>query len=467
MDIFANMGSATTTLIIQLQLEDSNQLFESFEGKGKGREGLLSDSQIAFQMYKEDLERTAAIVADRTMSSSIARACKSDGDVVVKSLSQEQAAAGDRDVACALGGVAVHCSLPPWTVGSEFLDEEVLEKLRALYVTSPVEEASPENQLTVSHSYGLANESDEDVGESSSWAATKNLPKHTKRSCTACQEQVSFFNLARAPCGHEYCRDCLRDLFRASLGDDSLFPPRCCRQPIATGSSVRIFLTGDLIRRYEQKKIEFDTPDRTYCANPLCSAFIRVENIVNEQASCQSCLTVTCTICKASHTGDCPEDVALQQALDAAEQHGWQRCYNCRRLVELEVGCNHITLVPFESKKTAANFQRCHCSAQFCYICGERWKTCTCAQWNEDRLIARANQVVARQPVRVDPPQQAARTAAVVQNLRDRHNCDHQSWQYIRGSHQCEECRHELPSYIFECRQCNIQACNRCRRNRL
>jgi hypothetical protein len=121
----------------------------------------------------------------------------------------------------------------------------------------------------------------------------------------------------------------------------------------------------------------------------------------------------------------------------------------------------------WRSKKTAANFQRCHCSAQFCYICGERWKTCTCAQWNEDRLIARANQVVARQPVRVDPPQQAARIAAVVQNLRDRHNCDHQSWQYIRGSHQCEECRHELPSYIFECRQCNIQACNRCRRNRL
>ncbi|PMD25267.1 hypothetical protein NA56DRAFT_668526 [Hyaloscypha hepaticicola] len=406
------MDFETATLILQLQLEDSNELFESCE----------------------DFERTAAIVADRKMSSSIARACVLDGDVVVESLSQEQAAAGDRDIACTLGGVAAHCSLPPWTVGSEFLDEE----------------------LAVSRSDGLdglANESDEDVAESSSWASTKNLPEHTKRSCTACQEQISFFNLARAPCDHEYCRDCRRDLFRASLGDDYLFPPRCCRQSIATGSSIRIFLTGDLVHRYEQKKIEFDTPDRTYCANPLCSAIIRGENITNEQAFCPNCLTSTCTICsKASHTGDFPEDVALQQALDAAEQHGWQRCYNCRRFVELEIGCNHIT---------------CHCSAQFCYTYGERWKTCTCAQWNEDRLIARANQVVARQPVRVDPPQQAGRIAAVVQNLRDRHNSDHQSWQYIRGSHQCEECRHELPSYIFECRQCNIQACNRCRSNRL
>ncbi len=341
------MDFGTATLILQLQLEDSNELFESFEGKGKGREGVLSDSQIAFQMFKEDLERTSAIVADRKMSTSIARACVVDGDVIVESLSQEQAAAGDRDVACALGGVAAHCSLPPWTVGSEFLDEEVLEKLRALYVASPVEGASTENQSAVSRSDDLANQSDEDGAESSSWASTKNLPKHTKRSCAACQEQISFFDLARAPCGHEYCRACLRDLFRASLGDDSLFPPRCCRQSIATGSSIRIFLTGDLIHRYEQKKIEFDTPDRTYCADPLCSAFIRVENIANEQASCSNCLKVTCTICKASHTGDCLEDVALQQTLDAAEQHGWQRCYNCRRLVELEIGCNHITLVPF------------------------------------------------------------------------------------------------------------------------
>lgn len=83
MEVFANMDSGTATLILQLQLEDSNELFESCEGKGKGREGVLSDSQFAFQTYKEDLERTAAIVADRKMSSGIARACELDGNIVV------------------------------------------------------------------------------------------------------------------------------------------------------------------------------------------------------------------------------------------------------------------------------------------------------------------------------------------------------------------------------------------------
>ena len=145
--------------------------------------------------------------------------------------------------------------------------------------------------------------------------------------------------LARTPCKHEYCRDCIQGLFQASLTDDTLFPPRCCKQPITFGGGVRI-------RSFESKLIEFDTPDRTYCSNQLCSAFIRVENILEEKATCPECSTITCTVCKSeSHLGDCPADAGLQQVLAAAEEHRWQRCFNCRRVIELEVGCNHITYV--------------------------------------------------------------------------------------------------------------------------
>ena len=100
------------------------------------------------------------------------------------------------------------------------------------------------------------------------------------------------------------------------------------------------------------------------------------------------------------------------------------------------------------------------------YVCGERWKTCPCDQWNEDRLVARANQVVDRghAPVGVARERQVDQAAA---HLRERHNCVHENWGFVRGPHQCEECYHTLPQYIFECRQCRILACNRCRRNRL
>jgi hypothetical protein len=35
--------------------------------------------------------------------------------------------------------------------------------------------------------------------------------------------------------------------------------------------------------------------------------------------------------------------------LEAARENGWQRCNNCRRLVELDMGCNHMTFVLLSS----------------------------------------------------------------------------------------------------------------------
>lgn len=35
------------------------------------------------------------------------------------------------------------------------------------------------------------------------------------------------------------------------------------------------------------------------------------------------------------------------------------------------------------------------------------------------------------------------------------------------GVHECEECNNTLPLFIYECRQCRILACRRCRFNRL
>lgn len=56
---------------------------------------------------------------------------------------------------------------------------------------------------------------------------------------------------------------------------------------------------------------------------------------------------------------------------------------------------------------------------------------------------------------------------AVMTHLRDNHDCSHDTWRWIKGTHCCEECHFTLPSYIFECKQCLLRACNRCRRNRL
>ncbi|KAJ8110162.1 hypothetical protein OPT61_g6924 [Boeremia exigua] len=60
---------------------------------------------------------------------------------------------------------------------------------------------------------------------------------------------------------------------------------------------------------------------------------------------------------------DCPTDEELHRPPQKALEKGWQRCYNCKAVVELKAGCNHAT---------------CRCKAQFCMVCAVPWKTCNC-----------------------------------------------------------------------------------------
>lgn len=161
------------------------------------------------------------------MTRSIARACQTDGDIFTSLLSQEQTAATDRQAACRLGGVADPNPIPTLTVASEEMDEELLARLSALHIQVPTEDCDFESATMEAVS--------EYEPESYSWAATRQTAQPLDHHCIACQKLFRLSDTARVPCNHDYCRDCLQDLFRASITDDSLFPPRCCRQPLQLG----------------------------------------------------------------------------------------------------------------------------------------------------------------------------------------------------------------------------------------
>jgi hypothetical protein len=59
------MDPDTAAWIVQLLIEDISKALEPSARKGKGREGVLSDAQIALQLQREDLERIVSIIADR------------------------------------------------------------------------------------------------------------------------------------------------------------------------------------------------------------------------------------------------------------------------------------------------------------------------------------------------------------------------------------------------------------------
>lgn len=168
-------------------------------------------------------------------------------------------------------------------------------------------------------------------------------------SCVSCGDTFSCFNVAKMQCGHNYCRDCLQTLLKNSLNDEGLFPPRCCKQTFLM-DDMRRLLSPALISTYGEKKVEFETQDRTYCFQSSCSAFLYPDNISEQDkvGICAICLISTCTLCKGQEHGgkDCPRDSEVLKVLELAKSQGWRRCNKCCRVIELRVRAKAL---PFAS----------------------------------------------------------------------------------------------------------------------
>jgi hypothetical protein len=110
-------------------------------------------------------------------------------------------------------------------------------------------------------------------------------------SCISCGENLLSSSLCKVACNHEYCRICLSTVVGNALKDEGLFPPRCCKKPF-TMQSMRSFLSAELISEYHEKRIEYETVDRTYCPDPHCSTWLRPEKILNHEGVCpNACLS--------------------------------------------------------------------------------------------------------------------------------------------------------------------------------
>ena len=225
------------------------------------------------------------------------------------------------------------------------------------------------------------------------------------------------------PCSHYYCKGCLEELYTSCLTDETLFPPRCCHKEFPW-IMARGLLSQRCRTKFGQKRVELETKDRTYCYLPTCSAFIKPStygdgDTNSDAAPCPNSkkhddsLIWTCVKCKTRwHGGDCPRDETMDTLLSTAGRNQWQKCFGCRRVVELRSGCNHIT---------------CVCKSEFCYVCGLKWKNCDCSQWEEDLLLERAAAIVdngqaPRAGYQMRGRQQQIADAA--EHLRENHECE-------------------------------------------
>ncbi|KAI0884352.1 uncharacterized protein GGS22DRAFT_189481 [Annulohypoxylon maeteangense] len=213
--------------------------------------------------------------------------------------------------------------------------------------------------------------SDSESSKDSDFSSMDVSSKLDTIQCTACSGETHISKLVRLPCEHGYCPKCLNRMFENAIKDEGSFPPQCCGEDILIEDFENILDAG-IIARFREKEDEYTSSDRTYCHRPVCAAYIPLKLHIKGVAVCDKCHEETCVACKgASHYGQCPEDPLLEEVMKLAEKMRWQRCQNCKALVELRAGCNHIT---------------CRCKYEFCYLCGAVWKSCGCPQMQQEEL---------------------------------------------------------------------------------
>ena len=174
-----------------------------------------------------------------------------------------------------------------------------------------------------------------------------------------------------------------------SVNDPQHMPPKCCTQDHIPLKHVEKLFDTRFKIKWNQKYQEYTTKNRIYCPAKGCGEWIKPSqihvdtsggaNTGRKYGKCGRCRTKVCCTCNGKwHTSrECPKDEATQRFAEFAKKEGWQRCFNCSAMVELKEGCNHMT---------------CRCRAEFCMICGSKWKTCDCPWFNyqaveNDRLL--------------------------------------------------------------------------------
>ncbi|KAL6245861.1 hypothetical protein RBB50_007014 [Rhinocladiella similis] len=217
------------------------------------------------------------------------------------------------------------------------------------------------------------------VGLFSGMFLPNNEPQK-KVSCLTCgADDIPIVKSAKLPCSHRMCHSCLKRIFTMSVKDPAHMPPRCCTDQHIDLKHVDKLFDQKFKVLWNRKYDEFKTKNRIYCPARKCGAWIKPHHMKIENGrkvgKCKQCKTRVCGICsqKMHVSRDCPKDPETKAFVQVAKEKGWQRCYNCSAMVELKEGCNHMT---------------CRCTAEFCMICGLKWKSCDCPWFNYQAVDA-------------------------------------------------------------------------------
>ncbi|KAG1874875.1 hypothetical protein F4604DRAFT_1903775 [Suillus subluteus] len=332
-----------TRMIAELGLSDVKRLqtlYDNRERRGKGH----SDREVAFRLLIQNARELAEFDADLALAQRLAV----DGNGEAEPTPSRPTTALQRDVAFRPDIGKTRSKIQIWT--------QLVDSFLSTPTSSGRTTPNPGQAPTI---------------------IARAPRRATGHNCVICQDPI-FGDEVLAPCNHFFDIGCITDLFQSAMHDERLYPPRCCHQNIPL-PQVRPHLTQTFLTEFELKAQEFGTLKRVYCVESTCSRFLGplYDGNSSKIFTCPSpkCKTTTCGKCRGRYirfTHSCTPDAETQVLLTLSRASGWSRCPGCAQMIELSMGCFHMT---------------CRCKTEFCYLCRALWKTCKCPRWDESRLL--------------------------------------------------------------------------------
>lgn len=175
-------------------------------------------------------------------------------------------------------------------------------------------------------------------------------------------------------CNHQFCADCICKHVEITIQERTAVV-KClgldCRATLDI-DDCREIMHKDVVTMWADILCESLIPpsQKFYCPYKDCLAMlVNDSDKIIRESECPYCRRLFCALCNVSwHSGvECEEFQMLNDnergredlmVYELAKQKEWQRCPNCKFIVEKTEGCLHIS---------------CRCGVEFCYACGGTW----------------------------------------------------------------------------------------------
>lgn len=229
---------------LRQQLEEILRHNES--SKGKHAAYKPPDNELAISTFQADVEAYLVVLSNQKIARSVAAAIETDATIIAQITREENCAQRDRELALRISGENVEArnfqqnngacfsACAPGVAGtSSVIEHDTVTVFEE-------ENSSPSTTYADAHKQ-----------------SPEGLFKKGSRCCV-CLEHFRYDDVTSLECEHSYCHACLKGHFIRAINDESLFPPRCCRQMISI-SLIDAELSDNDRERFEDAKIEFST----------------------------------------------------------------------------------------------------------------------------------------------------------------------------------------------------------------